>query len=201
MTDATDATDATHADAPAPDAPDPGAEQTAPVVPEPVDGAGPVDVAALPDDAEPEPSSIVEPGRLLRIGHMLGVLREELDDAGQDLAGRERLVTIYEQSVEALAEVLTGSLRDELRTFAITFEEDEEPTAAELRVAHAQLVGWLEGLLRGLQAALASQGQQQQLAALQQQLLARGGGEGGAVSGTATPGDAAGPAVSTGQYL
>lgn len=155
------------------------------------DDSPPQAVEVEPVGDADEPATIKEPGKLLRIGHMLGALRQELDDVDGSDSGRERMATIYDRSVEGLAEVLTGSLREELETFAITFGPGEEPTAAELRIAHAQLVGWLEGLLKGLQAALASQGQQQQLMALQQQLAGRANaGQGGAQE-----------APSTGQYL
>lgn len=154
-----------------------------------------VEAVAADEVEEPEPSRITEPARVVRIGHMLGALREELDGLEGDEAGLERLAQIYDRSVEGLAEVLTGPLRDELEAFATTFGVDADPTTGELRVAHAQLVGWLEGLLRGLQAALASQGQGQQLAALQQQLGARAGG--GAVASD----QAGAPVEGVGQYL
>ena len=72
-------------------------------------------------------------------------------------SGRDRLKEIYETSVEELAQALSPDLREELARLALPFDEDDIPSGPELRVAQAQLVGWLEGLFHGIQATLFAQ--------------------------------------------
>ncbi len=133
------------------------ADQT-PVVPDPP--AVPAEPAALvvaPDPAEAEDTeSVASPAKVLRIGSMTKELLEEVRRAPLDDAGRARLREIYETSVLELAEGLSGDLRDELARLSSPFSR-ETPSESELRVAQAQLVGWLEGLFHGIQAALFSQ--------------------------------------------
>ena len=81
-----------------------------------------------------------------------------------DQHSRERLAQIYERSIVELSEALSPDLQDELRMLALPFREGEVPSESELRIAKAQLVGWLEGLFHGIQATLFAQ----QLAARQQ---------------------------------
>ena len=116
-------------------------------------------------DAEETPhGAVTEPAKVMRIGSMVKQLLEEVRAAPLDEASRERLAEVYERSVAELAEALSPDLQDELRMLALPFDDDTVPTDAELRIAQAQLVGWLEGLFHGIQATLFAQ----QLAARQQ---------------------------------
>jgi hypothetical protein len=108
-------------------------------------------------EAEEEPTeSVASPAKVLRIGSMTKELLEEVRRAPLDEAGRGRLREIYETSVRELAGGLSPDLREELGRLSSPFS-DSTPSDAELRVAQAQLVGWLEGLFHGIQAALFSQ--------------------------------------------
>jgi hypothetical protein len=116
-------------------------------------------IVVIPDGGEPEEEpgeSVASPAKVLRIGSMTKELLEEVRRAPLDDAGRSRLREIYETSVRELADGLSGDLRDELARLSSPFSEDT-PSDAELRVAQAQLVGWLEGLFHGIQAAIFSQ--------------------------------------------
>ena len=99
--------------------------------------------------------AITEPGKLLRIASMVRELLEETRGAPLDERGRTRLRQIYERSVDELRDVLPDELERELQEFVLPLEG--VPTESEMRVAQAQLVGWLEGLFHGIQAALFSQ--------------------------------------------
>jgi Protein of unknown function (DUF2587) len=114
--------------------------------------------APADDDADNGASveSIEQPAKLLRIGSMVKQLLEEVRSAPLDEASRVRLREIYEQSVRELAGGLSPDLVEELDRISIPFD-DPTPSEAELRVAHAQLVGWLEGLFHGIQATLVAQ--------------------------------------------
>lgn len=138
---------------------------------------------------------ITEPDKLLRLGTMLRSLQEELQQQGSDAPSRERLREIQEQATREIDRTLPGALQDELGQFTHDFE-NSSPTESELRVAQAQLIGWLEGLFRGMQAAIASQQQDanQQLAQLQERMMA-GQAEGGGHDGEPQPSEG------TGQYL
>ena len=103
-----------------------------------------------------EPPAISEPAKVMRIGSMIRTLLEEVREAELDEASRDRMREIYEQSVAELSEALAPELREELERLALPFSSDS-PSEAELRVAQAQLVGWLEGLFHGIQAAVAAQ--------------------------------------------
>ncbi len=107
--------------------------------------------------AEPEGNeeSITQPAKLLRIASMVRELLEETRQASLDEPGRIRLRQIYERAIGELSEVLSPDLKDELSTLAPPMQG--VPTDAEIRVAQAQLVGWLEGLFHGIQAALFAQ--------------------------------------------
>ena len=107
-----------------------------------------------PDEEHVE--SIEQPAKLLRIGSMVKQLLEEVRQAPLDEASRGRLREIYEQSIRELAEGLSPDLAAELDRVSIPFDSDT-PSDAELRIAHAQLVGWLEGLFHGIQATLVAQ--------------------------------------------
>src|SRR5258705_728666 len=109
-------------------------------------------------DSQPAPdagqqASIEEPGRVMRIGTMTRQLLDEVRRAPLDEAGRQRLREIYETSLKDLAEVISPDLREELAQYAIPFDKPA-PSEAELRIAQAQLVGWLEGLFHGIQPSL-----------------------------------------------
>jgi hypothetical protein len=100
--------------------------------------------------------SIEQPAKLLRIGSMVKQLLEEVRQAPLDEASRGRLREIYEQSIRELADGLSPELVDELDRISIPFDSTT-PSDAELRIAQAQLVGWLEGLFQGIQATLFAQ--------------------------------------------
>jgi hypothetical protein len=113
-------------------------------------------VVTPPEQGEEETESVASPAKVLRIGSMTKELLEEVRRAPLDDAGRTRLREIYETSVHELAEGLSGDLKAELARLSSPFTADT-PSDSELRVAQAQLVGWLEGLFHGIQAAIFSQ--------------------------------------------
>jgi len=117
-----------------------------------------------PNGKEPESETITEPAKVMRIGSMVKQLLDEAHSTALDEPSRERLAEIYERSIIELSEALSPDLQDELRMLALPFQEGTVPSEAELRVAKAQLVGWLEGLFHGIQATLFAQ----QIAARQQ---------------------------------
>jgi len=100
--------------------------------------------------------SVSEPAKVLRIGSMVKTLLDEVRQAPLDEKSRTRLREIYEQSIHDLSEGLSPDLVAELDRMALPFDE-EAPSESELRIAQAQLVGWLEGLFHGIQATLMSQ--------------------------------------------
>jgi hypothetical protein len=108
--------------------------------------------------------TVSEPAKVMRIGSMVKQLLEEVRMSPLDEASRERLAEIYERSIVELSEALSPDLQDELRNLALPFKDGEVPSESEIRIAKAQLVGWLEGLFHGIQATLFAQ----QLAARQQ---------------------------------
>ena len=107
-------------------------------------------------DQGPPQESIEHPAKLLRIGSMVKQLLDEVRTAPLDEASRARMREIYEQSIRELADGLSPDLVAELDRVSIPFDSPT-PSDAELRVAHAQLVGWLEGLFHGIQATLVAQ--------------------------------------------
>jgi len=108
------------------------------------------------DGEEGATESVNEPAKVLRIGSMVKTLLDEVRAAPLDEKSRVRLREIYEQSIRDLAEGLSPDLVAELARMAPPFDV-EAPSDAELRIAQAQLVGWLEGLFHGIQATLMSQ--------------------------------------------
>jgi len=117
------------------------------------------------DEATEEPSEFVsEPAKVMRVGSMIKQLLDEVRTTELDEPGRERLKAIYETSITELGSALSPDLRDELNRLALPFDEGALPSDVELRLAQAQLVGWLEGLFHGIQATLFAQ----QMAARQQ---------------------------------
>lgn len=145
-----------------------------------------VEVVGEPDEQD-APDTITEPGKLLRIALMLREMQEEVRRADPDAAGRQRLRQIHETSLAQMRSVLTGGLQEELDALTLPFDTDT-PTESEIRLAQAQLIGWLEGLFQGIQAAIASQqmSARQQLDQMRRQLPpgAQGGGpQGGGQQG------------------
>ena len=122
--------------------------------------------------AEPEAlrEAVTQPAKVMRIGSMIKQMLEEVRLTSLDEASRERLAEVYERSIIELSEAMSEDLQKELRSLALPFDHDEVPSEAELRVAKAQLVGWLEGLFHGIQASLMAQQAvaQQQLAQMRQ---------------------------------
>jgi hypothetical protein len=117
----------------------------------PVDGAG-------PDDDGPRMSDLVEqPAKVMRIGTMVKQLLDEVKSAPLDDASRARLRDVHQRSIKELEDGLAPELRDELERLSLPFSGDAVPSDAELRIAQAQLVGWLEGLFHGIQTALFAQ--------------------------------------------
>ena len=123
---------------------------------------GPVDslIAEVVSPSDPAPNMdeevVSEPGKVMRIGSMIKQLLEEVRHAPLDERSRIRLREIYEVSIRELSSSLSTDLRLELASLALPFGDDA-PSDAELRVAQAQLVGWLEGLFHGIQAAIFAQ--------------------------------------------
>ena len=121
------------------------------------DGMGVAAAAGSPDDerVERNPAELVEqPAKVMRIGSMVKQLLEEVRSAPLDEAGRSRLAAIHERSLHELEQGLAPELVDELRRITLPFGDGQTPSDAELRIAQAQLVGWLEGLFHGIQTAL-----------------------------------------------
>ena len=140
------------------------------------DGAGPPGIPEV-DGAE-QREMVEQPAKVMRIGSMIKQLLDEVRQAPLDEASRARLKEIYESSVQELAAVLSPDLRAELDRLALPFDVDA-PSDSELRVAHAQLVGWLEGLFHGIQATLFAQQMtaRAQLEEMRQRALPPGGQE------------------------
>ena len=114
-------------------------------------------VVGTPADEQQATEAVASPAKVMRIGAMVRQLLEEVRHAPLDEAGRARMREIYDISVRELAEALSPDLAEELGRVAQPFGDEESPSEAELRVAQAQLVGWLEGLFQGIQAALFAQ--------------------------------------------
>lgn len=128
-------------------------------------------------DGDGEQREMVEqPAKVMRIGSMIKQLLDEVRQAPLDEASRTRLKEIYETSVRELAGVLSPDLQEELDRLAQPFDA-AAPSDSELRVAHAQLVGWLEGLFHGIQATLFAQQMtaRAQLEEMRQRALPTGG--------------------------
>jgi hypothetical protein len=107
------------------------------------------------DGDEPAKEVVEQPAKVMRIGSMIKQLLDEVRQSPLDERARTRLADIYETSVRELAEGLSPDLREELARLSMPL--GEAPSEAELRVAQAQLVGWLEGLFHGIQATLFAQ--------------------------------------------
>ncbi|WP_152186027.1 bacterial proteasome activator family protein [Segeticoccus rhizosphaerae] len=109
------------------------------------------------DDDRGNPTDLVEqPAKVMRIGSMIKQLLDEVRNAPLDEAGRARLAEIHRRSIAELKDGLAPELTEELDRIALPFTE-EAPSEPELRIAQAQLVGWLEGLFHGIQTAIMAQ--------------------------------------------
>lgn len=159
---------------------------------------------------------VQRPDKVMRIGNMVKQLLEEVRSAPLDERGRARLAQVHEQSLTELEDGLAPDLVEELRRISLPFAGDDVPSDAELRIAQAQLVGWLEGLFHGIQTAVFAQ-QMAARAQLEQMRRALPGGSGmaapGGAQGFGVPGQGpgqgpgqppagpGGPQHGTGQYL
>ena len=153
---------------------------------------------AKPAGARPKPSQLQdlvdEPAKVMRIGTMMKQLLEEVKSAPLDDAARVRLAGIHERSIKELEDGLAPELVEELERITLPFPAHGTPSDAELRIAQAQLVGWLEGLFHGIQTALFAQ-QMAARAQLEQMRRALPAGR-GPVGPEGPPGDGSG-----GMYL
>jgi hypothetical protein len=152
------------------------------------DGEGGGDGKSLTDLVE-------QPAKVMRIGTMIKQLLEEVRAAPLDEASRTKLRDVHRTSIAELEDGLAPELREELERLTLPFGDDTVPSDAELRIAQAQLVGWLEGLFHGIQTALFAQqmAARQQLEQMRQGALPPGVG----APGPRGPGHSSG----TGQYL
>ncbi len=124
------------------------------------------------DGAERSVTDLVEqPAKVMRIGSMIRQLLEEVKAAPLDEASRNRLKEIHQASIKELEEGLAPELVEELERLTLPFSEDATPSDGELRIAQAQLVGWLEGLFHGIQTAIYAQ---QMAAKMQFEQIRRG---------------------------
>ncbi len=149
--------------------------------------------AAVDGDADAEKDvveSVEQPAKVMRIGSMVKQLLDEVRASSLDEASRTRLREIHEQSVRELAGALSPDLAAELDRMTLPFD-DSAPSESELRIAQAQLVGWLEGLFHGIQATLMAQqmAARAQLEEMRQRGLPPG------------PGNPDGPPARPGTYL
>ncbi|WP_277497712.1 bacterial proteasome activator family protein [Nocardioides sp. ChNu-99] len=166
--------------------------------------AGAQDGDAEGEGGERHPAELVEqPAKVMRIGSMIRQLLEEVKAAPLDEASRNRLKEIHESSIKELEEGLAPELVEELQRLSLPFA-DGTPSEGELRIAQAQLVGWLEGLFHGIQTAIHAQ---QMVARAQLEQMRRalppGQGQPGAVPTAGLPAQArpAQPGESGGMYL
>ena len=148
--------------------------------------------AVVPETPDGPHEAVESPGKVMRIGSMIKQLLDEVHQSELDEPSRDRLREIYETSIEELAGSLSPDLQEELARLTIPFDEGSIPTAAELKIAKAQLVGWLEGLFHGIQATLFAQ----QMVARQQLEQMRGE----LPPGMAPPADGT-PSAPPGAYL
>jgi Protein of unknown function (DUF2587) len=123
---------------------------------------GPDGVATETDMAEtsrerPVTEMIEQPAKVMRVGNMIRQLLEEVRAAPLDEKSRARLKEIHASSIKELEDGLAPELVDELERLSLPFADDEVPSESELRIAQAQLVGWLEGLFHGIQTTLFAQ--------------------------------------------
>ncbi|MGH3767218.1 MAG: bacterial proteasome activator family protein [Pseudonocardiaceae bacterium] len=142
---------------------------------------------------------VEQPAKVMRIGSMIKQLLEEVRAAPLDEASRNRLREIHQSSIRELEQGLAPELREELERLSLPFDQNTTPSDAELRIAQAQLVGWLEGLFHGIQTALFAQ---QMAARVQLEQMRRGLPAGTIPPGMTPDGQPAEPGTrGTGQYL
>jgi hypothetical protein len=147
---------------------------------------------------------VEQPAKVMRIGSMIKQLLEEVRSAPLDEAGRARLADVHSRTIAELETGLSDDLVQELRRIALPFAPDAAPSDAELRIAQAQLVGWLEGLFHGIQTTLFAQ---QMAARAQLEQMRRQALPGPVLPGQpaqdapGTPGDPGDRPHRTGQYL
>jgi Protein of unknown function (DUF2587) len=134
-----------------------GLREDAGMTEQPQQPAVPGEVVVGEPTPQPPSEVIASPAKVMRIGAMVRQLLEEVRHAPLDEAGRDRMRDIYDISVAELSESLSPDLAQELGRVARPFTGEDTPSEAELRVAQAQLVGWLEGLFHGIQATLFAQ--------------------------------------------
>ena len=108
----------------------------------------------IEETEEKQNESVEQPAKVVRVGTMMRQLLEEVKSSPLDERSRERLKEIYQSSITELGSALSDDLREELDRLASPFASEASPSSDELRIAQAQLVGWLEGLIQGIQAAM-----------------------------------------------
>ncbi|HVL89344.1 MAG TPA: proteasome activator [Actinomycetota bacterium] len=151
---------------------------------------------------QPHEGSVEQPAKLLRIAVMVREMLEEVRRAPIDEYAREHLSKIHTGVLEELKSGLSGPLREELDRITMPLDGENPPTESEIRIAQAQLLGWLEGLFQGIQAAIATQ---QMAAAAQLEEMRRRGLPPGAqprgMPGSPSPAENGPPGERPGQYL
>ena len=154
------------------------------------------------DESGENPMNVAEmveqPAKVMRIGSMIKQLLEEVRAAPLDEASRARLREIHRSSIAELEKGLAPELVAELERLSLPFAEDEVPSESELRIAQAQLVGWLEGLFHGIQTALFAQ---QMAARAQLEQIRRALPPGSVPPGMAADGEQPGRITGAGPYL
>ncbi len=154
----------------------------------------PIGVVPVPDEpgTDPDGASVADlveqPAKVMRIGSMVKQLLEEVRSAPLDEASRTRLRDIHRRSIAELELGLAPELVEELDRLSLPFTDDRVPSDSELRIAQAQLVGWLEGLFHGIQAALFAQQMAAQAQLEQMRRRALGPGHSDAPSDSGVPG-------------
>ena len=161
---------------------------------------GPDGLGVVKEDEKSPLDMVEQPAKVMRIGNMIKQLLEEVRNAPLDDAGRARLAEVHDRSISELEDGLSEELVAELHRITLPFDEDSTPTDAELRIAQAQLVGWLEGLFHGIQTALVAQqmAAQQQISQMRRALP---GGPGAMAPRPGPPAPGGMEGQGTGQYL
>ncbi len=160
-----------------------------------VEGPPTPDVEDSAEESKSVTDMVEQPAKVMRIGNMIRQLLDEVKAAPLDDASRQRLRSIHSASIAELKDGLAPELVEELERITLPFTEDVTPTDAELRIAQAQLVGWLEGLFHGIQTALFAQ-QMAARAQLEQMRRALPAGQTGVEHPSGPPGTG-----SNGMYL
>jgi hypothetical protein len=154
------------------------------------------------DDDRPSVTDLVEqPAKVMRIGTMIKQLLDEVKAAPLDEASRRRLQQVHHASIAELEQGLAPELVEELERLSLPFGDDEVPTEAELRIAQAQLVGWLEGLFHGIQTALFAQQMAARAQLEQMRRALPAGAEGAAQPGESETSTDERPHLGRGMYL